>query len=136
MNTRDEQQPTGYVKRKIRAQKTSKEKPLVTRARASRARISTKKEETLHDLLAPYLPAAVQARVDGLKATKVAWNQATHSFEDTGLPDNKVRADCARGRSRATTRSSLRFSRSSNNHPKHGGFYLQRFGESCLNNLM
>ena len=31
-----------------------------------------------------------------MKATKVAWNQATHSFEDTGFPDNKVRADCAR----------------------------------------
>jgi hypothetical protein len=86
----------GYVKRKIRERKTSKEKPLVTRAHASQARISTKKEETLHDLLAPYLPAAVQAWVDGLKATKVAWNQATHCFEDTGLPDSKVRADCAR----------------------------------------
>jgi hypothetical protein len=74
----------------------SKKPGPLARARASQAHISTKKQETLHDLLAPYLSAAVQAWADGLKATKVAWNQATHSFEDTGFPDNKVRADCAR----------------------------------------
>jgi hypothetical protein len=56
----------------------------------------TKKEEKLHDLLAPHLPAAVQAWVDGLKATKTMWNQQSHQFEDTGLPDHKVRAECAR----------------------------------------
>jgi hypothetical protein len=33
---------------------------------------------------------------DGLEATKVAWNQATHSFEDTGLPDHKERRESAR----------------------------------------
>jgi hypothetical protein len=30
-----------------------------------------------------------------LKATKAAWNQQSHQFEDTGLPDHKVRAECA-----------------------------------------
>jgi hypothetical protein len=46
-------------------------------------------------LLAPYLLAAVRAWIKGLKATKVAWNQSAHSFEDTGFPDHKVRSDCA-----------------------------------------
>jgi hypothetical protein len=41
------------------------------------------------------LPAAAKAWVDGLKATKTIWNQSMHSFEDTGLPDHKVRAECA-----------------------------------------
>jgi hypothetical protein len=68
---------------------------LVTRARASQAVVSTEKEETLHDLLAPYLSAAVQAWADGLKATKVAWNQATHSLEDTGFPDHRERRESA-----------------------------------------
>jgi hypothetical protein len=86
----------GYVERKIRERKSSKEGQLVARARASQPRISTKKEEKLHDLLAPHLLAAVQAWVDGLKATKIAWNQQSHRFEDTGFPDNKVRAECAR----------------------------------------
>jgi hypothetical protein len=72
-----------------------KEKPLVTRARTSQPRTSTKKEEKLHDLLAPHLPTAAKAWVDGLKATKTMWNQQSHQFEDTGLPDHKVRADCA-----------------------------------------
>jgi hypothetical protein len=85
-----------YVKRKIRERKTSKEGQLVARARASQPRISTKKEKKLHDLLSPHLPAAVHAWVDGLKANKVAWNQQSHQFEDTGFPDNKVRAECAR----------------------------------------
>jgi hypothetical protein len=86
----------GYVKRKIREQKTSKEKPLVTRARASQAVVSTEKEQKLDDLLTPHLWAAVRAWVDGLKATKTAWNQQSHQFEDTGLPDHKERRESAR----------------------------------------
>ena len=85
----------GYVKRKIRERKTPKEKPLVTRARASQAVVSTEKEQKLDDLLTPHLSAAARAWVDGLKATKTAWNQQSHQFEDTGLPDHKIRAECA-----------------------------------------
>jgi len=72
-----------------------KEKPLVTRARASQAVVSTEKEQKLDDLLTPHLSAAARAWVDGLKATKTAWNQQSHQFEDTGLPDHKIRAECA-----------------------------------------
>jgi hypothetical protein len=46
-------------------------------------------------LLARHLPAAARAWVEGLKATKTAWNQQSHQFEDTGLPDHKIRAECA-----------------------------------------
>jgi hypothetical protein len=73
----------------------AKEKPLVTRARASQACVSTKKEQKPNDLLARQLPAAARAWVDGLNANKVAWNQQSHQFEDTGLPDHKIRSDCA-----------------------------------------
>jgi hypothetical protein len=85
----------GYVKRKIKERKTSKERPLVARARASQAHVSTKKDEKLHDLLARHLPGAARAWVDGLNANKVAWNQQSHQFEDTGLPDHKIRSECA-----------------------------------------
>jgi hypothetical protein len=68
---------------------------LVARARASHTHVSTEKEQKVDDLLAPHLPAAAQAWVDGLKATKTAWNQQCHQFEDTGLPDHKIRAECA-----------------------------------------
>jgi hypothetical protein len=43
-----------------------------------------------------HLLAAIQAWTDGLKATKSIWNQSTHRFEDTHIPDHKVRSDCAR----------------------------------------
>jgi hypothetical protein len=60
---------------------SSKEKPLVTRARASKAGVSTEKEQKPHDLLARHLPAAARAWVDGLNANKVAWNQQSQSEE-------------------------------------------------------
>jgi hypothetical protein len=82
----------GYVKRKIRERKTSEKGTLVARLRPL---FSTEKEQKLDHLLTPHLSAAVRAWVDGLKATKTAWNQQSHRFEDTGLPDHKVRAECA-----------------------------------------
>jgi hypothetical protein len=85
----------GFVKKKIQKQKSEKNQGLLARARASRASASTNKEENLHNLLGPHLPAAIQAWIKGLKATKVAWNQSAHSFEDTGFPDHRVRSDCA-----------------------------------------
>jgi hypothetical protein len=71
-------------------------KTVHSRARASQTRVSTKKEEKLYDLLTPHLPAAIQAWVDGLKANKIAWNQQSHQFEDTGLPDHKERRESGR----------------------------------------
>jgi hypothetical protein len=57
--------------------------------------ISPRNTEKLQDLLAPYLPAAVRAWVDGLKACKPIWSPETHRFEETDIPDHKIRADCA-----------------------------------------
>jgi hypothetical protein len=63
--------------------------------RIERSGVSTEKEQKPHDVLARHLPAAARAWADGLKATKTAWNQQSHQFEDTGLPDHKIRAECA-----------------------------------------
>ncbi len=51
--------------------------------------------ENLSRLLAPYLPAAVRAWVAGLKATICAYDRTAQKTIDTGLPDHRVRADCA-----------------------------------------
>jgi hypothetical protein len=54
------------------------------------------KTEQLHDLLAPHLPAAVRAWLDGLKANKIAWDQVQQKMVDTGLPDHKERRESGR----------------------------------------
>jgi hypothetical protein len=46
--------------------------------------------------LRPHLPAAIQTWVDGLGATKIAWNGEKHQWEDTGAPDWKERRESAR----------------------------------------
>ncbi len=56
----------------------------------------TNSPDKIHGLLAPHLPTAVRAWVDGLKATKVAWNQTNQCYEDTGFPDHRERRECAR----------------------------------------
>lgn len=53
------------------------------------------KAEKLSTLLAPYLPAAVRAWVTGLKANVIAYDRTAQKVVDTGLPDHKIRADCA-----------------------------------------
>jgi hypothetical protein len=66
----------------------------LTRARVS-GQVDNGKVEKLQDLLAPLLPAAVQAWIDGLKANLIAYDRTAHKMVDTGFPDNKIRADCA-----------------------------------------
>lgn len=78
-----------------RARKTAKRRAEVARARASGGSVSSGNTQKLDDLLSPYLAQAVQAWVEGLKATKLIWNQSTHRFEDTGFPDHKERRESA-----------------------------------------
>jgi hypothetical protein len=47
------------------------------------------------EILSKHLPAAARAWVEGLKANKAIFNSKTEKFEDTGVPDHKVRAECA-----------------------------------------
>jgi hypothetical protein len=47
-------------------------------------------------LLAPHLPSAIRAWVDGLKANVIAYDRTTHKMIDTGLPDHKERRESAR----------------------------------------
>jgi hypothetical protein len=78
------------VLNKIRAETPKKQGPLArTRTRATV--VNPERTEKLSDLLAPHLPAAVQAWVDGLKANKIAWNPNTHAWEEINLPDHEVR---------------------------------------------
>jgi hypothetical protein len=45
-------------------------------------------------LLAPHLPKAIGSWIDGLKATKIAWQH--DKWVDTGFPDWKERRECGR----------------------------------------
>ena len=56
---------------------------------------STSLTQKAAEILARYLPAAARAWVDGLKANKAIFNSKTGVFEDTGIPDQKVRSECA-----------------------------------------
>ncbi len=55
--------------------------------------VDQKKAEKIGEMLLPYLPAAVQAWVDGLTACKCIWNPETKAFEETDIPDHKIRGD-------------------------------------------
>jgi hypothetical protein len=66
---------------------------LVARRRVSPDRESAKATENVEELLSPYLPAAIQAWVDGLKATKIIWIKG--EVVDTGIADDIVRSNCA-----------------------------------------
>jgi len=78
---------------KIRPETPKKQGPLT---RAGPGGVVTGKTEQLHDLLAPHLPTAIRAWVDGLKANKIAWDQVEQKMVDTGLPDHKERRESAR----------------------------------------
>jgi hypothetical protein len=75
---------------KIRRTTPKKDGPLA-RARTRASAVNPEHTEKLSDLLAPHLPAAVKAWIDGLKANKIAWNPDTHSWEEINLPDHEVR---------------------------------------------
>jgi hypothetical protein len=43
----------------------------------------------------PHLRKAIRVWLDGLKATKIAWNGDHKEWEDTGFPDHKIRGEHA-----------------------------------------
>jgi hypothetical protein len=51
--------------------------------------------EKAQELLRQFLPSAAQAWIDGLTACKAIWNPQSKAFEETDIPDHKVRAECA-----------------------------------------
>lgn len=53
------------------------------------------KAEKVGELLEPYLPLAIRAWVDGLKAEVVGYDRIKKITINTGFPDHKIRADCA-----------------------------------------
>jgi hypothetical protein len=67
---------------------------MVARAR-EKGRLDAEYAGRLSELLAPHLPAAVQAWVDGLQANKAIWSKELKDFVETNVPDHKVRAECA-----------------------------------------
>jgi hypothetical protein len=90
----NEQQPQpGFVKNKIRALTPKKDGP-VTRVRGREGEICVENTKNLQELLAPHLPKAIRSWIDGLKATKIAWQH--DKWVDTGFPDWKERRECGR----------------------------------------
>jgi hypothetical protein len=82
----------GYVKRKIRERKTSKERPEVARARVKRRGLLTERAKKLLDLLnEDDLEAAVRVWREGLQATKRFWNPAAKQWIEE--PDWRTRHD-------------------------------------------
>jgi hypothetical protein len=55
----------------------------------------TGRTEKASNLLAEYLPRAARAWIDGLGACKAIWNPETKRFEETDIPDHKIRGDMA-----------------------------------------
>jgi hypothetical protein len=91
----------GFVADKIKAKalalapsKNGKQSALVARSHVRARETSPQSTKNLQDLLAPHLPAAIQTWLDGLKATKIAWQH--DKWVDTGFPDWKERRECAR----------------------------------------
>jgi hypothetical protein len=91
----------GFVADKIKAKalalappKNGKQGALVARRRVRARETSPQSTKNLQDLLAPHLPAAIQTWLDGLKATKIAWQH--DKWVDTGFPDWKERRECGR----------------------------------------
>jgi hypothetical protein len=80
---------------KIRAE-TPKNGAKLVRPRVSGGRVDNGKVEKLQELLSPKIPAAVKVWVSGLKANICAYDRTAQKIVDTGLPDHKIRADCAR----------------------------------------
>ena len=68
---------------------------LLTRARKVNGRNSAGLTQKAAEILAKYLPAAARAWDAGLKANKAIFNSKTGEFEETKVPDHKVRAECA-----------------------------------------
>src|SRR5437016_5645793 len=83
------------VLNKIRAETPKKQGPLA-RGCVSRRRVSKQSVGKVQDLLAPHLPAAIRAWVNGLKANLIAYDRTTHKMIDTGFPDHKERRESAR----------------------------------------
>jgi hypothetical protein len=82
----------GYVKRKIRERKTSKERTGVARARVKRRGLLTERARKLLDLLDDDdLEAAVRVWREGLQATKRFWNPAAKQWIEE--PDWRTRHD-------------------------------------------
>ncbi len=71
----------------------------VVRARTHRVigngQIGAVKAEKLSEMLIVYLPSAIQAWVDALKANKVSWNPDSHSWEETAHADHEIRRRAA-----------------------------------------
>jgi hypothetical protein len=78
---------------KIRAE-TRKKGKYLARARGREGEICVENTKNLQELLAPHLPKAIRCWVDGLKATKIAWQH--DKWVDTGFPDWKERRECGR----------------------------------------
>jgi hypothetical protein len=81
------------VREKIRAETRKKGKSLA-RTRGREGEICIENTKNLQELLAPHLPKAIRSWIDGLKATKIAWQH--DKWVDTGFPDWKERRECGR----------------------------------------
>lgn len=53
------------------------------------------KAEKLGELLEPFLPLAVHAWVDGLKAEVISYDRIEKRTVNTGFPDHRIRSECA-----------------------------------------